>query len=187
MKNLSRDDVTRRVADYHEIPGQRPVILDSFLLELSSLIDEEITHQKLVLFPHERHAEAGWAVISAITCWDHNDNKPFESIFLYFFRKALRDLKPRRDHVCIEGLSIEDPNSDPEEIYITKEQIELSKEFLGKHYSPISVDQFMRRFADGQTYSEIAEEYSISTASLIPKLHNMLSRLSKYMKRINNE
>lgn len=184
MSILDRGEVTRQVGLYVNFPEHRPAVIDYFLGGLGELIDDEIAHEKLSMLPHERRAEASWAAIQAISCWD--PSQFFEDNFRYFLRKSLRLLKPRRDSVCIEGLSIEDPNGDPESIYIVKEQLELLKEFLGKHYDPLTVDQFLRKFADGETFDEIARDYCVKTSGMHQKLSAIMKRVSKYMKRINN-
>jgi hypothetical protein len=172
--------------NYRQFPELRAAILEAILAELEGTIDDEIKCQKVIMAPHERRGEASYAILEAFDHFGDNTNWDFKDCFLYFFRRCLRKLRPRKDHICIEGLSIEDSNPNPEQLYIVKEQMELIKKFLIKHYDPLTVDQFMRRFADGEKYSDIAEDYGLATSSIVEKMHRVMSRVSKYMKRITN-
>lgn len=181
-----RSHILMWIGDYHRFPERRGAILNGLITYLSDIIDEEISAQKLIMAPHERAAEAGFAIIECFEPYELETSFSFEDLFLQNFRRALRKLKPRKDHVSIEGLSIEDPNGNPESIYIVKEQTELLKEFLSKHYDPITVDQFIRRYADNETYAEIAYDHGVTAPTLVQKLNSIMTRVSKYMKRINN-
>jgi hypothetical protein len=186
MKFLDKADVDQYLSDYHQFPERRALILNTILALLREVIDDEIKCQRIILAPHERAGEASFAILETLENTQRYFDDDFVETFLYFFRKALRKLKPKKDHVCIEGLSIEDPNLNPEQRYIMKEQVELIKGFLSKNYDALTVDQFMRRFADSETYASIAADYDAVPANLIAKLNKVLGRVGKYMKRINN-
>lgn len=172
--------------NYRQFPELRAAILEAVLGLLEAAIDEEIKCQKVIMAPHERRGEASFAILEAFEHFGDNTNWDFKDCFLYFFRKGLRKLRPRKDHVCIEGLTIEDSNPNPEQLYIIKEQMELIKKFLIKHYDPLTVDQFMRRFADGEKLLSIADDYGITMSALNEKLHRVMSRVAKYMKRMTD-
>lgn len=175
------------IENYRQFPELRAAILEAVLDLLQDAIDDEIKCQKVIMAPHERRGEASFAILEAFDAyWEGWVAGNFNDCFLFFFRKALRKLRPRKDHVCIEGLSIEDSNPNPEQLYIIKEQMELIKKFLIKHYDPLTVDQFMRRYADGEILCDIADDYGITVSSLHKKMNRVLSRVSKYMERITN-
>lgn len=189
MITIDNFDFLACMEDYWEFPAHRAVILDTVLDLLSDTIDKEIQFQKILLAPHERRAEAAFAVIETFNeIYGSTDRVcNFKETFLHNFRKAIRQLKPRKDCVSIEGLSIQDPSLDPEQLYIVKELMELIKRFLISHYDALTVDQFMRRFADGEAVSNIANDYNVSPSALKTKLDKILGKVSKYMKRISNE
>lgn len=183
-------DVLAYIENYREFPEHRAAILEAVLAFLAGTIDDEIKCQKVIMAPHERRGEASFAILEAFDHyygWPEGDFKEnFKELFLHYFRRALRKLRPRKDHVCIEGLAIEDSNPNPEQLYIVKEQMELIKKFLIRYYDPLTVDQFMRRYADGEKLSDIAADYGVTVASLCGKMQRVMGRVSKYMKRITN-
>lgn len=174
------------IENYRQFPELRSAILEAVLALLEDAIDVEIKCQKVIMAPHERRGEASFAILEAFEHYYGYPHGDFRELFLHYFRKALRKLRPRKDHVCIEGLSIEDSNPNPEQLYIIKEQMELIKKFLIKHYDPLTVDQFMRRYADGEILCDIADDYGVTVSSLHKKMNRVLSRVSKYMERITN-
>ena len=172
--------------NYRQFPELRAAILEAVLGLLEATIDDEIKCQKVIMAPHERRGEASFANLEAFEHFGDNTNRDLKDCFLNFFRKALRKLSPRKDNISIEALSIEESNPDPEQLYIIKEQMELIKEFLIKHYDPLTVDQFMRRYADGENLTDIAAEYGVTASTINQKMQRVLSRVSRYMKRITN-
>lgn len=191
---LTATEIVQITDDFFYSPLKKPQVLSGLLAYFRDDIDDEIADQKLILAPHERSAEALYSIVETIQIFAAPDGfaypadwkRPFEDTFLYVFRRNLRKLKPRKDHVCIEGLAIEDQKPNPEEQYIIKEQVELIKGFLAERYLPEIVDQFLRRYADGERLETIAQDYGVSTSTLNERMTKVKSKLSKYMKRINN-
>lgn len=75
--------------------------------------------------------------------------------------------------------------NNPEEIYISKEKLELLETYLKKVLSPLEMDVFYK-MKNGYSYTEIATLLSISTKSSDNTIQRIKKKIRKYLKIYNN-
>lgn len=185
MAKINENEVLTLIQRYYN-GKNREVIISGFLNLLEDCIQGEKRLQKARLTETEEDSEAVYALLQTFEVFKDADSAVlFKETFLQYLRPQLRKFSNTRSFVDIEEVSIPDGNPNPEEAYILKEQIGLVRDFLQKRYDRETIDMFMRKFADGETYKRIAKDYSISHVAVVHKLRPVLKTVRLFMERMN--
>jgi hypothetical protein len=182
----SENGQDKLVETFYKGLDQRNAILSFLLEDLRETADAECKLAKISMSDIERDSEMVIAILQAVHDYQVGTSPDLEYSFQYWFRRQLRGLTAKRAHVDIEDVVVIDESPDPLERLIIKEQVDMVKAFLRKHTDPVTADQFYRRYMDGQTFREIAQEDKVGERYLAIRLNVLFDRVQKYMVRITN-
>lgn len=189
MAKINEKRVKSCLQVYYNSPELQGYVLKELLQEVAEVTRDVRALQKVKVSADELTSEAFYALIMTINGVKFHEEPSacFEFIYLGWLRIGLRKFGTTKDFIDIDDVSIQDPNPNPEELYIMKEQIELIKGFLVDRYPREYVDMFMRHYAGGETLRHIAKDYEVTPMAVHKRVEPMLKAVRAYMERINEE
>lgn len=187
MAKIDEKTAFELIRHYYDDESSKVSTLSTFLALLEGDIADERNLARVTITEKELASEATYALLETF----HEVNelghaKSWKGSWLKHLRAGLKPfrLKQRR-FIDIGEIALEDPNPNPEEIYIAKEQIHLIKLFIHNNYDLVACDWFMRRYANGERADDIADDYGVTKRAVNKRLVQMLPRVKRHMEKMN--
>lgn len=185
MAKIDEKEAFYLMTSYYNVIGTRDQVLSIFMDLLTPTVDAEKRLQKAKPSQDELASEVVYALLGTFEETWQNGGIGFKKAFTTRLRAGLRKFCTRKNMVDIGEVSITDTNPNPEEAYAMKEQIEFIKKYLNKHYDTETVDWFMRKYANGDSVMEIANDYGVTRQAVHKRIIPVLEHVKKYMEKIN--
>lgn len=187
MAKIDENKAYDLITHYYDSESSKVSTLKTFLALLDGVMEDEKVLAHAVITDNELASEGTFALLETFQQVTENGHaKGWLQCFTRKLRVGLKSFRKRQARfVDIDDTPITDPNPNPEEIYITKELVQLVKLFLHNNFDLVACDWFMRRFANGERAQEIADDYSVTTRAVNKRLIQMLPRVKRYMEKID--
>lgn len=185
MANIDEKTAFGLIQGYYTNTGNQGDVLKTFLEALREPTEAAKKLHRSKATNKELTSDALYCLLELMgECNSEGTAKDFQKRYLTKLRGALKQSCNHKGMTEIEEGMVYDPNPNPEEAYIVKEQVKYITDFLNENYPATSVDQFTRRFVNGERLREIAFLYCVTEQSLDRKMKRMLLKVQEYMKVI---
>lgn len=187
MAEFDEKEAFQWIQTYYNEPRKQMKAVEWFLAALEGDTRAQSSSLRVRMSNAEKYQEAALCLLVAFDrCIAVGNCKGFRLDYIKELKRAFGKYSNRRRFYDKADDNIEAPGPLPDEIAAKRQQFRLAKEFLDKHYDPNTVEQFMEKFSDGKTYNQIAGKWGRRVQNVQRQLTEMMDRVQKYMKRVND-